>query len=96
MNQIKIERCPCGKCSDWHLIGIGKFCQRSGFKKDEAEFICKAVNCHDELLEALKDLEHASSCVASEDNSANNNQAEDLRRALVQARAMLARAEGGE
>lgn len=32
-------------------------------KKQDAQFICKAVNAHDELVEALKDLiERADSC----------------------------------
>lgn len=38
MLSVGIERCPCGDsgCRDYHLTGIGKFCQGSGFTYEEA------------------------------------------------------------
>lgn len=44
--RITIEPCPCGHpaCKDFHLVGIGKFVQGSGFTKDEAELIAKLLN----------------------------------------------------
>ncbi len=46
MNTIGIEKCPCGHegCSDYHLKGMGKFCQGSGFSLEEAERIRDMVN----------------------------------------------------
>ena len=41
---IHVDRCPCGECSDYHLVGIGKFCQGSGFSKSEAFLIAKKLN----------------------------------------------------
>lgn len=46
MNKITVEKCPCGHagCSDYHLVGIGKFVQGSGFSKEEAELIAGLLN----------------------------------------------------
>jgi hypothetical protein len=38
------EPCPCGRCHDWHLTGIGKFVQGSGFTEEEADRIIAALN----------------------------------------------------
>lgn len=47
-DEITIEPCPCGMrgCHDFHLVGIGNFCQGSGFTKDEATLIAKLLNNH--------------------------------------------------
>lgn len=42
--RINIEKCPCGKCNDYHLVGIGKFCQGSGFTLEEAMHIKNSIN----------------------------------------------------
>lgn len=46
MEKITVEKCPCGHagCSDYHLVGIGKFVQGSGFTKEEAELIAGLLN----------------------------------------------------
>lgn len=46
MDRITIKRCPCPyvNCGDYHLVGIGKFVQGSGFSKEEAEHIAKLLN----------------------------------------------------
>jgi hypothetical protein len=43
---ITIAQCPCGHatCGDYHLVGIGKFCQGSGFSKKEAAWIAALLN----------------------------------------------------
>ena len=43
---ITIEKCPCNnpRCQDYHLAGIGKFVQGSGFSYEEATFIAKSLN----------------------------------------------------
>ncbi len=43
--KIGMEPCPCGHpaCKDWHLTGIGKFVQSSGFTKEEAQTIVAAL-----------------------------------------------------
>lgn len=43
---IKVEKCPCGhpNCHNYHLTGIGKFVQGSGFEKNEAEQIALLLN----------------------------------------------------
>jgi len=43
---IKIEQCKCGypNCSDYHLVGIGRFCQGSGFTKEDAQRIADLLN----------------------------------------------------
>ena len=40
------QKCPCGHpcCKDWHLVGIGKFVQGSGFTEEEADKILAALN----------------------------------------------------
>lgn len=45
-DKITIEKCPCGQrgCNDYHLVGIGKFVQGSGFTIDEAHEIADALN----------------------------------------------------
>ena len=45
---ISIVPCPCGHegCSDYHLVGVGKFCQGSGFSKAEAGYISDILNHH--------------------------------------------------
>ena len=55
-NVVGSEHCPCGDfaCKDYHLTGIGKFVQGSGFTLDEARFIIRACNTHHELVEALR------------------------------------------
>lgn len=42
--RIRIERCHCGQCSDWWLVGIGKFVQGSGFSEAEAQLIADLLN----------------------------------------------------
>lgn len=43
---ITVEQCPCGheSCNDYHLRGVGKFVQGSGFEKEEAELIASYLN----------------------------------------------------
>lgn len=43
---ITIEQCPCpfDGCPDYHLVGIGKFVQGSGFTKEEAQQIADLLN----------------------------------------------------
>ncbi len=41
---IGIEKCRCGKCSDYWLTGIGTFCQGSGFTEQEATLIAQLLN----------------------------------------------------
>lgn len=43
---IDMERCPCGQkgCHDYHLTGIGKFVQGSGFTYKEAKALIDAYN----------------------------------------------------
>lgn len=47
---ITVEKCPCGfkGCRDYHLVGIGKFVQGSGFTKEEAEQIAALLNVQQE------------------------------------------------
>lgn len=56
MGHITIQRCKCGHpaCSDYWLVGIGKFVQGSGFSKEEAENIAKLLN---EQAQAKHDAE---------------------------------------
>lgn len=56
---IGIEQCCCGHptCRDYWLTGIGKFCQGSGFTKDEADLIARLLNGESRLLVALKAAE---------------------------------------
>lgn len=44
--KYSFERCPCNSkyCNDYHLIGIGKFVQGSGFNKEEVELIVNLLN----------------------------------------------------
>ena len=44
--RITIERCNCNKCSDYWLVGIGKFLQGSGFTKENAQLIANLLNKH--------------------------------------------------
>lgn len=44
--QIGVEPCPCGQCSDFHLKGIGRFNQGSGFNKADADLIAALLNQH--------------------------------------------------
>lgn len=59
---IEIERCPCGKCNDFHLVGIGKFCQGSGFDRKEAAWITALLNgfeaseTHEQILHRYHDI----------------------------------------
>lgn len=50
---ITVEKCLCGHvaCSDYHLVGIGKFVQGSGFTKREAAHIAKMLNRKDIILD---------------------------------------------
>lgn len=43
---ITIKQCPCPytNCRDYHLVGIGKFVQGSGFTKEEAQHIADLLN----------------------------------------------------
>lgn len=43
-DKITVEACPCGMCHDFHLVGIGKFCQGSGFTEGEAILIAGLLN----------------------------------------------------
>lgn len=58
---ITVKKCPCGQCQDYHLVGIGKFCQGSGFTKAEAEEIADLLNSKtlslDELLKTQRQLQ---------------------------------------
>lgn len=38
--------CPCGRCADVHLLGIGQFAQGSGFTVEEATEILAALRCY--------------------------------------------------
>lgn len=42
--EIKVEACCCGRCNDYWLVGIGSFCQGSGFTEREALLIAAALN----------------------------------------------------
>lgn len=46
LSAVTVTKCLCGhaSCSDYWLNGIGKFCQGSGFDKDEAELIAGLLN----------------------------------------------------
>ena len=48
---ITIEQCKCSypKCSDYWLVGIGKFTQGSGFTMEEAQRIANLINLNDEF-----------------------------------------------
>ncbi|TLN00392.1 hypothetical protein FDZ73_19610 [bacterium] len=54
-----IEKCKCGHecCTSYHIVDKNghSLGVDSRFDKEDAQFIVKAVNCHDELLEACKD-----------------------------------------
>lgn len=53
---IGIQQCPCTPtCRTYSLTGVGQFYQGSGFSRDEAEEIAKRLNCHDDLVAALRD-----------------------------------------
>lgn len=61
---IAVERCPCGQngCRDFHLAGIGKFVQGSGFTEADAIKLAKMLNGEGvlnltELLETQKKLQ---------------------------------------
>ena len=43
---ITIEQCQCGysNCRDYWLVGAGKFCQGSGFEKEESQRIADLLN----------------------------------------------------
>jgi hypothetical protein len=45
VGRVSKEPCPCGhkSCKDWHLVGIGKFVQGSGFSEEEADKILDAL-----------------------------------------------------
>lgn len=52
---ITIEQCKCGfkgrngqGCKDYWLVGVGKFCQGSGFTRDEAQNIANLLNAQAE------------------------------------------------
>ena len=42
--KVGTEKCWCGKCQDYWLTGVGKFCQGSGFTKEVAEEIADLLN----------------------------------------------------
>lgn len=46
LSRVTVSKCLCGQrgCSDYWLNGIGKFCQGSGFDKDEADLIAGLLN----------------------------------------------------
>lgn len=46
---ITVEKCPCGHeaCKDYHLKGLGKFVQGSGFTKSEAQMIADLFNMNE-------------------------------------------------
>ena len=54
---ITITKCPCGhpSCSDYHLVGVGKFVQGSGFDRHEADLIARLLNEHTTELAEMKD-----------------------------------------
>lgn len=54
---VTIEKCPCGRCSDYHLVGIGKFVQGSGFKKEEAQHIADLLNADVEVRRAMAKID---------------------------------------
>ena len=63
---ITVARCPCGQqgCRDFHLVGIGKFVQGSGFNEADAIRLSKLLNGEHvlnltELLETQKALQAA-------------------------------------
>jgi hypothetical protein len=47
--ELSIKKCPCGDpyCRDYHLVGIGKFVQGSGFTAEEATRIVGALQSPD-------------------------------------------------
>lgn len=51
MSQISMRQCPCGECKDFHLVGIGKFVQGSGFTRAEAARIIGALDRHEQVLD---------------------------------------------
>lgn len=44
--KITLEKCPCGhpSCTTYWLVGIGHFCQGSGFTEAEAKRIANLLN----------------------------------------------------
>jgi hypothetical protein len=44
---IKIQKCLCGRCNDYWLVGIGSFVQGSGFTQREAQKIADLLNAAD-------------------------------------------------
>lgn len=52
---ITVEKCPCGRCSDYHLVGVGHFVEGSGFTKEEAENIAELLNWQAEANKAEKE-----------------------------------------
>ena len=51
----KVERCPCGHPSCKKAM-VAPIAMRQGLMSNEdAQFIVKAVNCHDEMVEVLKE-----------------------------------------
>lgn len=53
MAKITIEQCCCPyeHCSDYWLVGIGKFVQGSGFTQEEAQRIADLLNGDETRLE---------------------------------------------
>ena len=51
---ITIEKCLCGhrSCQDYWLVGIGSFCQGSGFSQAEAQRIADLLNADAEKRNA--------------------------------------------
>ncbi len=87
---IEVKKCPCRfeKCSDYHLEGVGKFIQGSGFTKEEADFFAAAPKLVRGLRRKIEKLEllvdyHAKN---SWEKHAENAR---LREALTMARSFI-------
>lgn len=46
--------CPCWDCRDWHLVGVGKFVQGSGFDEAEAAEILAALRAYRAMRDVAK------------------------------------------
>lgn len=92
--KIEVKKCACGhvNCGVYQLSGIGRFSHGSGFDKDEAELIVKALNAYEKthrgnqearLMIDIKDLANEVNGAFSHNEATGNlDKAAAIRQAL--------------
>lgn len=65
-----IRKCPCGHPScDAYEITAQSWRSEGRMSKDDAELICRAVNSHDALVEALKQAANELNAIRARDGA---------------------------